>query len=289
MRRALGRGLTQLLADVPSTTANGGPPPTEISIDSIQPSERQPRTRFDDASLQELADSIRDVGILQPLLVRQVAVGSFELIAGERRLRAAKLAGLQFVPIIVRAADHEVSLELALIENLQREDITPLECAKAYRRLLDEFGLTQDDVAAKVGKSRSAVANTLRLLRLPERIIEGLESGAITEGHARALLAIANEAEQLALFEQVVERGLTVRDLEDATRKQGQPKKASGPRKRAPEQALDTESERIRQSLAEAIGLPVKLQRTGSGGRIVIEFYSDEDLSRVMDAFAVRV
>src|SRR5580704_9085673 len=183
MRRALGKGLSQLIAEQYEGPTN------ELPVADIVPNSRQPRTVFNDEALEELAASIREYGILQPLIVRPLAEGKHELIAGERRLRAAKLAGLTSVPVIVRSAGNQSSLELALIENLQREDINALESAKAYRRLIDEFGMTQEQVADRVGKSRVSVANTVRLLRLPKRIMEGLEAGFISEGHARALLA----------------------------------------------------------------------------------------------------
>src|SRR5471030_664225 len=212
MRRALGKGLSQLIAEQYEGPTN------ELPVADIVPNSRQPRTLFNEEALEELAASIREYGILQPLIVRPIAEGKHELIAGERRLRAAKLAGLKTVPVLVRSAGNQSSLELALIENLQREDINALESARAYRKLIDEFGLTQEQVAERVGKSRTVIANTVRLLRLPRRITEGLERGIITEGHARALLSFESEAQQLAVYDQILERGMTVRDVENVAK-----------------------------------------------------------------------
>ncbi len=289
MRRSLGRGLTQILASAPAPEAKKAPAsqPAEVPIGSVSRGSEQPRERFDEATLRELAASMRDVGMLQPLIVRPIGGGKYELIAGERRLRAAKLAGLKRVPIVVRSAGAQHALELALIENLQREDITPLECARAYRRLMDEFGLTQERVADRVGKSRPAVANTVRLLRLPERIQQGLEAGSITEGHARALLALDSPAVQLALYERILAKGLTVRDVE-AEAQPGGPKKASGPKARRRE-ALDPAWAEIASRLSERFGSPVRLRGTPKRGRLVIEFFSDSELERILEALGIRL
>jgi ParB family chromosome partitioning protein len=279
MRRALGRGLSQLLAEKPEQGV------LEVEIGRIVPNAEQPRQRFESESLAELADSIREVGILQPLIVRPLPEGKFELVAGERRLRAAKVAGLSKVPVVTRSVGQQSSLELALIENLQREDITPLECARAYRRLIDDFDMSQEQVAARVGKSRSAVANTVRLLRLPRRAQEALESGAISEGHARALLAFDSEALQLALLDKALRLGLTVRDLELEGRKKPE-KKVSGPKRRG---RVDPETTALQTAVSERLGAPAKILRTGDAGRIVIEFYSNQDLERILDAMGIEV
>ncbi|RYG43843.1 ParB/RepB/Spo0J family partition protein [bacterium] len=197
MRKALGKGLSQLLGEQFDGT------PVEATVESIVPNLRQPRTVFEDAPLKELAASIRQHGVLQPLVVRTVSEGKYELIAGERRLRAAKLAGLTTVPIHVRSADSLESLELALVENIQREDINAIEAARAYKRLIDEFGLTQEEVAERVRKARATVTNTLRLLKLPVEALEALENGAITEGHARALLAFPTVDKQIDILERI--------------------------------------------------------------------------------------
>lgn len=280
MRRALGKGLSQLIGEQSDAT------PSEAAVEAIAPNSRQPRTHFDETALQELAASIREVGVLQPLLVRPLSEGRYELIAGERRLRAAQIAGLKTVPIVVRSAGAKTSLELALIENVQREDISALECAKAYQQLVVEFGLTQEQIADRVGKSRPAVSNTLRLLRLPKRILEGLEQGAISEGHARALLQLENDAQRLAVFEQIVSRGLSVRQTEEASR----PQTAAKPRKKAAELSdIDPSWRAVREALSERLGAPVRLSGNERGGSIVVPFYSEEDLSRLCDLLGIEL
>lgn len=278
MRRALGKGLSQLIAE----QFDGSP--NEVAVDSIVPNARQPRTYFDEAALTELAESIKVHGIIQPLLVRPMSEGQFELIAGERRLRAAKLAGLTSVPAMVRSADNRNTLEIALIENIQREDINPVECARAYRRLIDEFDLTQEQVADKVGKSRTAVANAVRLLRLPKRVIEGLEEGRITEGHARALLTFENEAQQLAVYDQILDRGLTVREVERAAK----PKAAPAPAPKAVEKT-DPNDKALEEALQTFLGTPTKLVRSEVGGKLVVDFYSDDDLDRILESLGFRM
>ena len=272
MRRALGKGLSQLIGEQFESSS------TEISVEAIEPNQRQPRTHFDEAALQELSESIKQYGVLQPLIVRPLTEGRYELIAGERRLRASKLAGLKTVPVLLKPAGSQTSLEIALIENVQREDINALECAKAYRRLIDEFGLTQEEVAEKVGKSRVGVANTVRLLRLPLKIQQGLEEGRISEGHAKALLSFETEPQQLAIYDQIIERGLTVREVEKAAKP-----KAPRPSKPAPKE--DTNDQAIEEALSIFLGAKTKVQRSESGGKLVVEFYSDDDLQRIMEVF----
>ncbi len=284
MRRALGKGLTQLIGEQFDT------PPSEVSIESIEANVRQPRERFEEGPLQELAQSIREVGIIQPLIVRPLSEGKYEVIAGERRLRAARIAGLSSVPVVVRSASPESTLELALIENIQREDIGPIECAKAYRRLIDEFSLTQEQVADKVGKARTSVANTLRLLRLPKKVISGIESGTITEGHARALLALESEVMQLAIYDQIVEKGLTVRDAERLSRpKDNLPKPSREHKKASSSAASDPAWQQLEEGLSMYFGSPVKLERAEIGGKMVLSFYSDDDLTRILDILGVHL
>jgi len=280
MRSSLGKGLSQLIGEQADSA------PVDAPIASIVPNQRQPRTHFDEDALEELASSIREVGILQPLVVKPIADGRFELIAGERRLRAAGIAGLKRVPITIRSAGAQSSLELALIENIQREDISALECARAYRKLMDEFGLTQEQVADKVGKSRPAVANAVRLLRLPARILEGLEKGEITEGHAKALLSVDNEALQLAIFDQILKRGMTVREVEQAAKARAGAKRAKKPGVVDPS---DPNWVALQQSASEFLGTPVKLEGSEKGGRIYIDFFSEEDLLRIMDLLGIRL
>ena len=257
--------------------------PAEVAIDSIVPNTRQPRTVFAEGPLQELAASIREFGILQPLLVRPIGEGRYELIAGERRLRAAKLAGLDSVPILIRSTSGQSSLELALIENVQREDINAMECARAYRKLVDEFDLTQEQVADRVGKSRSGITNTMRLLKLPRRVQDGLESGQITEGHARALLAFESDAQQLAVYDRILAKGLTVRDVENAGKTSPKPTK---PRTVAGRQSHSNPNlAAVEERLSEQFGSPVSI----GGGEVAISYYSEEDLDRILELLGVRL
>ncbi len=267
MRKSLGKGLTQLLGE----QFEGGAP-SEVALDAIVPNPRQPRTDFKDAALQELAASIREYGVLNPLTVRPLSEGRYELIAGERRLRASKLAGLKNVPVVIRAAADQTSLELAMIENVQREDINAMEAARAYRRLMDEFGLTQEGVADKVGKARPTIANALRLLKLPPKAQEMLYDGRLTEGHARALLAFPHPDQQLAMANSIVERGLSVREVERAAQP-GQPTKRSRKGSKDPNLAA------VERTLSERLGSPVEI----ANGRVSIAFYSDEDLERIVE------
>ena len=280
MRRALGKGLSQLIAEQYEGPTN------EVALDQIVPNSRQPRTHFDEAALQELATSIQEYGILQPLVVRPISEGRYELIAGERRLRASKIAGLKNVPVLVRSAGNQTSLEIALIENLQREDINALESARAYRKLMDEFGLTQEEVADRVGKSRTVIANTVRLLRLPTRITQGIESGMISEGHARALLAFESEAHQLAVYDKILERSMTVRDVENLTKaqkaKNQTPKSKKAPRARLHDAAIE-------EGLSTHFGAPVKIVHGDNGGKLTIDFYSEDDLDRILETIGFRL
>jgi ParB family transcriptional regulator, chromosome partitioning protein len=278
MRRALGKGLSQLIGE----QSDGAP--SEVPVDAIRPNANQPRVSFDEEALQELAASIREAGILQPLIVRPLTEGTYELIAGERRWRAAQIAGLLKVPVIVRSAGRQDSLEWALIENIQREDIAPLECAQAYKRLVDEFHLSQEEVADKVGKSRVAVANTLRLLKLPKKVQEGLAAGQITEGHARAILGAGSEGAQLALFDRIVSQGLTVREVEKGARAT-----MARPRSAAKAAPKDPSLAHLEEALSDRLGTPVRIKKTGKRGEIVVPFYSDDDLERVLEELGVRL
>jgi ParB family chromosome partitioning protein len=285
MRRALGKGLTQLLGE------QGEAGPTSVEVVAIRPNTHQPRRNFDEEAMQELAQSIAEVGVLLPLIVRPIAEGEYELIAGERRWRAAKIAGLEEVPVIVRSASSQDALEIALIENVQREDISPIECAVAYRRLSGEFGLSQDEIAQKVGKSRVAVANTMRLLKLPEPMQAAISQGAITEGHARALLMVDNPRVMQALFDQIVEEGLSVREAERLAKGVGPdeaPTPASAPAARTRTES-DPNDAALERQLSELFGTPVKLSRTGDGGKLSVPFYSDEDLQRILELLGIEL
>ncbi len=286
MRRAIGKGLSQLVGEqeLPVSSENV----SEAPISAISPNPRQPRRQFDDAALQELAASIKEHGIIQPLVVRSVGAGQYELIAGERRLRASKLAGLKAVPITIRTATNEVSLEIALIENIQREDINAMECARAYRQLIDEFSLTQEQVAEKVGKSRVAITNTLRLLKLPARIQTAVNEGQITEAHARALLGFESDAHMLAVFDQVVEKGLTVKEVEQRAKSVTRPTN-KGKAPKAIAQESDPNNAALEEALSTYFGATTKIRKSAIGGELAIQFYSDDDLERILDILGFRL
>jgi ParB family transcriptional regulator, chromosome partitioning protein len=268
----LGRGLDAL---IPSAGADGGV--AEVSLARIGRNPQQPRTGFDDASLGELAASIAVHGVLQPVVVRELPGGDYELVAGERRVRAARLAGLTTIPVIVREADPEESLEMALIENLQREDLNPVEAARAYRELIDRFGLTHDAVARQVGKSRVAITNALRLLDLAPETLQAIGDGRITEGHGRALAAISVHELQRAVLELVVERHLSVRETEELVRR----KRDETIRPATERPALSHDLRDLEAQLRGMLATKVGIVRTRRGGRLVIDFYSDEELDRL--------
>ena len=265
--RGLGRGLDSLIpvGDDESNTPQTGSMTIQTIL--VDPNPHQPRTSFDEAPLAELAASIREYGILQPLLVTKSENGRYQLIAGERRLRAAKLAGLAEVPVVLRTLDEQQKLELAIIENIQRENLNPIESALSYRRLIDEFNLSQEDAAKKVGKARSTVANALRLLSLPAEIKQGLVEGKITEGHARSILAIDDREAQIKFFHSIVSEGLNVREAESHVQnRSNRDIKYTDPNVRAAEKRL-----------SEAVGTKVRIKPK----QIVIEYYNEEDLDRI--------
>ncbi|HTZ36605.1 MAG TPA: ParB/RepB/Spo0J family partition protein [Stellaceae bacterium] len=273
-RQPLGRGLAALFGE---TTARGAPSAgvREVAIELIRPGAYQPRRRFDETELEALAQSVREKGVLQPLLVRPVdeAAAAFELVAGERRWRAAQRAGLHQVPVLVRPMADSEALEIALIENLQREDLTALEEAEAYRRLMAEFGRTQTGLADAVGKSRSHVANTLRLLGLPEAVRQRLEEGAITAGHARALLAAEDPA---ALAAEIVRRGLNVRVTEQLVKRRAAPRRASA------RQARDADTAALERELSQRLGLRVTIAGKARGGALTLHYASLDQLDAVL-------
>ena len=277
----LGRGLASL---IPAGTAVAASP-TEIPVDRIAANPYQPRKTIEDEALQGLAASITEHGVLQPILVSQTLDG-YELIAGERRLRAARLAGLTRIPAVVRQLAGQEQLEVALVENIQRADLNPLEEAEAFRQLTDTFGLSQDDVARRVGRARSTVANTLRLLELAPPVQDAVRAGSISEGHARAIGSVEHAAEQEALLAAVVNRGLSVRQTEELARRlkqQPQPDPAADPVAEPVAIAQDPEIERIETELRAALGTKVSLARSRKGGRIVIEYYDEADLARLYE------
>jgi len=278
-RQALGRGLSALIPDVPEPRRAGA---LEVDIDLIDANARQPRLQMDDAKLDELARSIKEHGVIQPILVQ--AIGErYHIIAGERRWRAAQRAGLLKVPVVVRDLPADASqeqLQLALIENIQREDLNPLDEAAAYQRLAEEFGLTQDQIAAAVGKDRSSVANYVRLLKLTDEVRRDLASGALAVGHARALLALTDPALQRQASREVVSRSLSVRDTEALVKRLMAPPRADAPRV---EVAADVHTRAAEERLRFALGTKVRISRRGHGGRIEIAFESEVELQRLYE------
>lgn len=261
---------------------------TEIETASISANPYQPRTNFNQEALEELSASIKQLGIIQPLTVRAKDDGTYELISGERRLRASKLAGLKKVPAYVRKADVEAMLEMAIVENIQRENLDPVEVALGYQRLIDECDLTQGQVADKVGKNRSTVTNLIRLLKLPPEIQSLLRAGSISVGHARALLAIEDDKDQIALANRIESEDLTVRDVERIVRSDGQEPNPVARKKETPDFELATrdslELKSYTDSIRKKLGTNVHIKRDGTdGGRIEISFYSDDDLDRIAE------
>lgn len=269
----LGRGLAAL---IPQRAAEPGM--TEVALSRIRPNPLQPRRQFDEAELEALAASVAEHGVLLPVLVTQTLDG-YQLIAGERRFRAAQLAGLERIPVVIRQVADRDQLELALVENLQRQDLNPIEEASAFRQLIDDFGLTQESVAARVGRARSTVANTLRLLDLDQRLQQLIVEGRLTEGHARAIGGLPRE-QQARIAEIVVERDLSTRETEELVRRLREPR-VDKPAAAAP--ARDSELERVEEDLRRSLGTKVTLARSRKGGRIIIEYYSEEELSQLYD------
>lgn len=281
-RRALGRGLEALIpsASTPPLAAEQGTRLAELDLDQIRPNPRQPRETFHNDALDSIASSLREHGVLQPVVVRRVA-GGYELIAGERRWRAAQRAGLRRIPAVVRDATPEESLELALVENLQRQNLNPIEEAEAYRRLMTEAGMTQENIAERVGRDRSTVANYLRLLRLPEPVQRRIVAGELTMGHARALLGAADPTFQVRLADEIVLRSLSVREAESRVRAAGRPPQSATGAVRDPD-TIAAENQ-----LKRALGTGVRIQGKEKG-RIEIRFASLEELDRLYDLLLDR-
>ncbi len=269
-RRGLGRGLEELIP-----TGDGEAEGLRlVPIDAIRPNPHQPRTSMSQSSLTELADSIREHGVIQPLIVTRVPDGSYQLIAGERRWRASRLAGLEEVPVIVKEAAPQDMLALALVENIQRADLNPLEEALAFQHLVEDFGLSQGEVAQRVGKSRSAVANLMRLLSASAAVQQALLDGEITEGHGRALLGLASDELQAAALSRVLQKQLSVRETEALVRHMRAIEEAPAVPRREPE---DPQIRALEERFCEALGTRVRLRHNKQQGRVVIYYYSDEE------------
>lgn len=276
-KQALGKGLGALIPDLSALDdkekrALGI---NEIELDKIVPNEYQPRKVFNDEKMKELAASIKEQGVIQPVIVHRAGSG-YQLIAGERRWRASRLAGLKTIPALVREATKRELLEMALIENIQREDLNPLEAAEAYKRLQDEFKLTQEDLAKRVGKERSTVTNFLRLLGLPKEIKQELATGALSMGHAKALLSLERVRDQMKATVMIVKKGLSVREAEALAARLKNPPKEKKVR-------LSHELKSVEEKLKKALGTKVSITAKSKGGRIVIEYYSAEELDRIID------
>lgn len=285
-RSALGKGLSALLenADTDVTSKSGEVlvgSVAHISIDQIEPNPFQPRTEFDEQALEELTASIKEQGIIQPITVRKLGYDKFQIISGERRFKASKRAGLTSIPAYIRVANDQGMLELALVENIQRQNLNALEIALSYKRLIDECSMTQEVLSERVGKNRTTITNFLRLLKLPPEIQAAIRSGTLTMGHARAITGVEDYAKQLQMFREIVDNQLSVRDAESIARDSGN--KSSVNRKKNKEQ-LSFEFNKIQNILSSHFSSKIRLQRSKNGnGKIIIPFENDEDLNRVLE------
>lgn len=280
VKRGLGKGLDALIpGDLQAEQSNGV---QQIAINVITPNPSQPRTEINQNGLEELAKSIQEHGILQPLILTKNPSGNdYTLIAGERRLRAAEIAGLEFVPAIIRDATELEQLEIALIENIQRENLSPVEAALAYQKLNDEFGLSHEAISSSVGKSRTTVTNTMRLLKLPDEILSALQTKEISEGHARALLGLNSKKSQVAVLQTITKNNLNVRQAEELVRKFSGTK----PKKQSKELETSPEITSLEDELRTILGTKVTLKNGKKGGTVIIHYYSDEELESLIDRF----
>ena len=270
----LGRGLDALFAD--NSVEESSQTPVKLKIMEIEPNREQPRKIFDEAALSELADSIATHGVFQPLLVRPIIDGGYQLVAGERRLRAARIAGLTEVPVVIKDLTDSETVELAMVENLQREDLNPLEEALGYKFMMEKLSITQDEAAQKVGKSRPAVANALRLLKLPDEIQAMVENKQLSPGHARALLSFESEAKMLEVAKLIIAKGLSVREIEKMAQNSKKEIKPKSPKKR------DTYFDEVELAISKATGRKVKVKETAK--TIEIEFFNNDDLAKIAKA-----
>ncbi len=278
-RMALGKGLAALIPEVEQEATRTL---LMCGIEEVMPNRSQPRKRFDESKLQELAESIKRNGILEPLLVRKVEQG-YEIIVGERRWRAAQKAGLKEVPVLLKEVEGREALEISLIENLQRENLNPIEEAEGYRRLIEEFDINQEEVGTRVGKDRTTVANTLRLLKLPPEVIEQLIQNHITSGHARAILSLETKEKQKEFCTVIIQKGLSVREAESfAKRWAGRPKSGAASQVRKGE--LTSQLNALQDTLRQRLATKVQIVPKGKKGKIEIEYYSFEDLDRIVEA-----
>ena len=276
----LGKGLDALFID--NETVDTGI--VTLRLSEIEPNKEQPRKVFSEEALNELADSIKEHGVLQPLLVRPLPTGGYQLVAGERRWRASRMAGLQEVPVVIRDMDEEQAMEIALIENLQREDLNAIEEASGYKLLMERYGMTQEQVAKRVGKSRPAIANALRLLHLPQTVITMVEEGEVSPGHARALLAFEDQNKLLSVAQKVKTGKYSVRDIEKMSKeKNEEPQDQKAEAQQESWSAQETFFTEMELALSNELGRKVKIVQSGNGGLIQIQFYSEEDLKQLAE------
>ncbi len=282
----LGKGLGALIPETDIDIPLPGEGVRSLSLAQLKPNPEQPRRSFPEESLAELASSLKTHGLIQPILVEEAGDGSYLIVAGERRFRAAAIAGLSEVPVIVRSFTPERRLETALIENVQREDLNPVEEAEAYRALMAMGGRSQEEVADVVGKSRSAVANSLRILKLPESVLAALRSGSLSAGHAKALLQVVDPARRDLLFARIVSEGISVRETEAAAQDLNSPSSGAHKASPRPQKPKEPEIQAVEERLIEALGTKVSVKGDGKKGTIAIEYYSLEDLERILDVLA---
>ncbi len=286
-KTSLGKGLSSL---IPNRINKVGNTPlkkrnfadshevVKIPVGNIKPNPNQPRRYFDEDSLKELAESIKEHGVIQPILVTKINDNEYELIAGDRRLQASKLAGLEEIPAIVRLATAQQKLELAIVENIQRHNLNPIEEAKAYQRLHNEFQLTQEEIAKKTGKNRSTIANTMRLLELPVEIQRGIIEEKITEGHARAILGLENPEKQRALYDLILKNNLTVRAAEEKVREIT----VHSHKRRVSARAVDPYLQDLEDRIQQKLGTKVQIRKKGNSGKVIIDFYSQEEFEKII-------
>jgi len=285
-KKALGKGLGAIIStsatpveDIERNLSEDAGRIINLPLDSVTPNPDQPRTHFDESEIQDLAASINSVGLLQPIIVRKKDQG-YLVVAGERRLRACRLAGLKKIKAIVVQADEERNLTLALIENIQRADLDPIEEARAYRALVDRFKLRQQDVAEKVGRDRATITNSLRLLNLPDEIQEGISDGSISTGHAKVILSVSGRSRQTDLFREIVKKGLSVRALEQIVKDR---KAGNEDQEKRPAPRKDAHIRQLEDELISALGTKVEIRHSGSGGKIEISYYSLDDFDRILE------
>ncbi|MGM9868527.1 MAG: ParB/RepB/Spo0J family partition protein [Sodaliphilus sp.] len=284
-RNALGRGLDSLIS-MDDVQPSGSSAINEIAIDLIKPNPDQPRTNFNEEALEELATSIREHGIIQPLTVRAAEAGTYMIISGERRFRAAKLAGLESVPAYVRTANDSQITEMALIENIQREDLNAIEIALTFRKLIDQYNLTQERLSERIGKKRATIANFLRLLKLPAEVQLGLRDKTVDMGHARALLSVEKPTQQLRLYNEILKKGLSVRQVEQRAKEINEEGTNPDAPKPAKEKSRSSEFDVLKKHLSKSFGVPVSMSCSANGkGKITFQFKNEEELERIIALF----